>query len=44
VQELLDGYLSSDSSAESSSSETQQYTKQTGESVDQAFAAFMNDK
>ena len=43
VQELLDGYLSSDSSAESSSSETQHYTKNTGESVDKAFAAFMND-
>ena len=43
VQELLDGYLSSDDSAEASSNETQQYTKQTGESVDQAFAAFMND-
>ena len=43
VQELLDGYLSSDSSAEASSNESQRYTKQTGESVDQAFAAFMND-
>ena len=43
VQELLDGYLSSDSSAESSSNETQHYTKNTGESVDKAFAAFMND-
>jgi len=43
VQELLDGYLSSDNSAEASSSESQRYTKQTGESVDQAFAAFMNE-
>lgn len=43
VQELLDGYLSSDDSAEASSNETQRYTKQTGESVDQAFAAFMNE-
>lgn len=44
VQTLLDGYLSSDHSAESSSSETQLYAKQTGESVDEAFAAFMQDE
>ena len=44
VQTLLDGYLSSDSSAESSSSETQQYAKKTGESVDKAFAAFMSEE
>ena len=44
VQELLDGYLSSDGSAENSSNESQHYKKNTGESVDQAFAAFMNDK
>ena len=43
VQELLDGYLASDGSAENSSNESQRYTKKTGESVDQAFAAFMND-
>jgi hypothetical protein len=41
--EQVDGYLSSDNSAENSSSETQRYKKNTGESVDQAFAAFMND-
>ena len=44
VQALLDGYLSSDGSAESSSRETQQYKKNTGESVDKAFAAFMSDE
>jgi len=44
VQTLLDGYLSSDSSAESSSNETQQYNKKTGESVDKAFAAFMSEE
>ena len=44
VQTLLDGYLSSDSSAESSSNETQQYAKKTGESVDKAFAAFMSEE
>ena len=44
VQTLLDGYLSSDNSAESSSNETQKFTKQTGESVDAAFAAFMQDE
>lgn len=44
IQTLLDGYLSSDISAETSSSETQRGKKQTGESVDEAFAAFMNDK
>ena len=43
VQELLDGYLASDGSAENSSNESQRYKKNTGESVDQAFAAFMND-
>lgn len=42
IQEMLDGYLSSDSSAESSSSETTQYKKPTG-SVDEAFAAFMSE-
>ena len=42
VQEMLDGYLSSDSSAESSSSETTQY-KQPNGSVDEAFAAFMSE-
>jgi len=44
VQTLLDGYLSSDHSAESSSSESQKYTQQTGDSVDEAFAAFMQDE
>ena len=43
IQTLLDGYLSSDDSAESSSSETQKFKKQTGESVDEAFAAFMQE-
>ena len=43
VQTLLDGYLSSDSSAESSSNETQKFKKNTGESVDKAFAAFMSE-
>ena len=43
IQELLDGYLASDGSAENSSNESQRYKKNTGESVDQAFAAFMND-
>jgi hypothetical protein len=43
IQALLDGYLSSDTSAESSSNETQQYNKKTGESVDKAFAAFMSE-
>jgi len=42
VQEMLDSYLSSDSSAESSSSETTQY-KQPNGSVDEAFAAFMSE-
>ena len=44
VQALLDGYLSSDTSAESSSSETQMFKKKTGESVDAAFAAFMSEE
>ena len=44
VQELLDGYLSSDGSAEASSSETKKYNTSNGESVDQAFAAFMNNE
>jgi hypothetical protein len=44
VQALLDGYLSSDDLAESSSNETQRGKKQTGEDVDKAFAAFMNDE
>ena len=44
VQALLDGYLSSDNSAEASSSETRRGKEQTGASVDQAFAAFMNDE
>ena len=44
VQTLLDGYLSSDSSAESSSNETQRGKTQTGEDVDKAFAAFMNEE
>jgi hypothetical protein len=44
VQALLDGYLSSDNSAESSSNETQKFKKQSGESVDQAFAAFMSEE
>ena len=44
VQALLDGYLSSDTSAEASSSETQRGKQQTGESVDQAFAAFMSEE
>lgn len=44
VQTLLDGYLSSDSSAESSSNETHRGRKQTGEDVDKAFAAFMNEE
>jgi len=43
VQELLDGYLSSDTSAESSSSETQKGKSQTGSNVDAAFAAFMSE-
>jgi len=43
VQTLLDGYLSSDTSAESSSNETQQYNKKTGADVDKAFAAFMTE-
>jgi len=42
VQEILDGYLSSDSSAEGSSSETTQYKKPSG-NVDEAFAAFMKN-
>jgi hypothetical protein len=42
IQELLDGYLSSDSSAEGSSSETTQYKKPSG-NVDEAFAAFMKN-
>jgi hypothetical protein len=42
IQELLDGYLSSDSSAEGSSSETTQYKKPQG-NVDEAFAAFMKN-
>ena len=44
VQALLDGYLSSDSSAESSSKETQKYQKKTGSDVDKAFAAFMSEE
>tara|TARA_R110002153_G_C13313522_1_gene496544 strand:+ start:71 stop:844 length:774 start_codon:yes stop_codon:yes gene_type:complete len=44
IQALLDGYLSSDDSAEASSSETQKGKQQTGEKVDQAFAAFMSDE
>jgi hypothetical protein len=43
IQGLLDGYLSSDDSAESSSNETQKFKKQTGASVDEAFAAFMSE-
>ena len=42
VQALLDGYLSSDSSAESSSSETQRFKKKDS-NVDAAFAAFMQE-
>jgi len=42
IQELLDGYLSSDSSAEGSSSETTHYKKPEG-NVDEAFAAFMKE-
>ena len=42
VQEMLDWYLSSDSSAESSSSETTKFKKPSG-SVDEAFAAFMSE-
>jgi hypothetical protein len=44
VQSLLDGYLSSDDSAEASSNETQRGKAQTGQDVDKAFAAFMNDE
>jgi hypothetical protein len=44
VQELLNNYLSSDNSAEASSSETQRYKKQDGSNVDQAFAAFMSEE
>jgi hypothetical protein len=44
VQAMLDGYLSSDSSAEDSSTETQMYQKKTGEDVDKAFAAFMSEE
>tara|TARA_Y100001972_G_C7627617_1_gene314903 strand:- start:64 stop:837 length:774 start_codon:yes stop_codon:yes gene_type:complete len=44
VRALLDGYLSSDSSAEASSSETRRGKQQTGQDVDKAFAAFMNDE
>ena len=44
VQEMLDGYLSSDNSAEASSSQTSKYNTSKGESVDQAFAAFMNNE
>ena len=44
IQEILDGYLSSDGSAEASSSETKKYNTSNGESVDQAFAAFMNNE
>ena len=44
VQALLDGYLSSDDLAESSSSETQRGKAQTGQDVDKAFAAFMNEE
>ena len=43
IQECLDGYLSSDSSAEGSSSETAQYKKPKAD-VDQAFAAFMKNE
>jgi len=42
IQTLLDGYLSSDGSAESSSSETQKFNKKES-SVDAAFAAFMQE-
>ena len=44
VQAMLDGYLSSDDSAEASSTETQKGKAQSGASVDEAFAAFMNDE
>ena len=44
VQALLDGYLSSDDLAESSSNETQRGKAQTGQDVDKAFAAFMNEE
>ena len=44
VQALLDGYLSSDDSAETSSNETHRGKAQTGQDVDKAFAAFMNDE
>jgi len=42
IQELLDGYLSSDSSAEGSSSETTKFTQPTN-SVDEEFSKFMNE-
>ena len=44
VQALLDSYLSSDDLAESSSNETQRGKSQTGQDVDKAFAAFMNEE
>ena len=43
IQEILDGYLSSDSSAEGSSSESTHYKKPEG-NVDEAFAAFMKNE
>mgnify|MGYP001161408750 FL=1 len=43
IQEILDAYLSSDSSAEGSSSESTRYKKPEG-SVDEAFAAFMKNE
>ena len=43
VQEMLNDYLSSDSSAESSSSETEKFAKKES-NVDAAFAAFMQDE
>lgn len=43
VQALLTAYLSSDHSAETSSSETQKYNSDTGSNVDEAFAAFMSE-
>ena len=42
VQTLLDGYLSSDSSSESRSSETTKYTQKTA-GIDEAFKNFMNN-
>jgi hypothetical protein len=42
VQALLDDFLSSDSSSESRSSETQKYSKKSG-GLDEAFQSFMKD-